>query len=341
VASASISGKHVEEFAQAAYGLTGLVERLGGEKDDNFVLTTECDNQYLLKVSHPHEDPQVVKLQTSVLEYLRQVSPELPVQRVVRTLAGLPDVVVEDGPLAGRGVRVTSYLEGTLLRSVGSSAALRREIGVTAARLGSALKEFDHSGAHRPLLWDLGQTSGLRPLIDELPGTEDRSLLAAELDRFTSEAVPMLESMRSQVVHNDLSTDNILVTPDASHVCGILDFGDLVHTKLINDVAIAASYQLSDSRDPTDEAIEVVAGYHATNRLTKEEISLLPHLILGRVLMWVIIPKWRSARMPENNAYVLRNAERSWSLLLRLRNVPLDDFAARLHAACERESADD
>jgi hypothetical protein len=52
------------------------------------------------------------------------------------------------------------------------------------------------------------------------------------------------------------------------------------------------------------------------------------------VLMWVIIPKWRSARLPANNAYVLRNAERSWSLLLTLLDVPHDDFAELLHQAC-------
>jgi hydroxylysine kinase len=336
-----VSEEHVIEFARNAYGLVGSVQRLGGEKDDNFVFTSETDERYLVKVSHPYEDPKVVDLQTFALEYLQRVSPELPVQRVVRSLSGSPDVVVQDGPLAGRSVRVTSYLEGTLLRSVESTSALRREIGVTAALLGYALKEFNHSGASRPLLWDLSQVSSLRPLTDELPGNDDRNLLATELDRFITEVIPRLGPLRTQAVHNDLSTDNLLVSSDASRVTGILDFGDLVHTQLVNDVAIAASYQLSEKPDPTNEAIEVVAGYHATNRLSQEEISLLPQLIAGRVLIWNIIPKWRSAKASENNAYVLRNADRAWSLLLRLRDVPFDDFAARMRGACERESAND
>jgi hydroxylysine kinase len=329
-----ISEKHLSEFVTASYGLDGSVQRLGGEKDDNFVLTTEHGESYLVKIAHPHENPRVVSLQTSVLEYLSHASPGLPVQRVVRTLDGVSDAAVSEGPLAGRRVRVTSYLEGTLLRTVGSTPALRREIGATAARLDEALKGFDHVGLRRSLLWDVGQAAKLLPLLDGLPATDERRLLQGELDHFVTEVLPRLRSLRTQAVHNDLSTDNLLVSPDGDSLAGILDFGDVIQTQLVNEVAIAASYQLSKSRDLTNEAIDVVAGYHATTPLADEEIDLLPRLIVGRVLMWVIIPKWRSARLPANNAYVLRNAERSWSLLLTLLDVPHDDFAELLHQAC-------
>ena len=104
-----------------------------------------------------------MNLQTGVLEYLEGVAPHLPVQRVVRSLSGLSDVVVRSGPLAKRAVRVTSYLDGLLLRSVTPTAALRREVGVTAARLSCALRDFDHPAAHQPLLWDLQHAVRLRP----------------------------------------------------------------------------------------------------------------------------------------------------------------------------------
>lgn len=332
--SRRITEKHLSEFVRASYGLNGHAQRLGGEKDDNFVLTTEYGEAYLVKIAHPNEDPEVVTLQTSVLEYLRRVAPELPVQRVVRNLEGLSDANVAEGPLAGRRIRVTSYLEGTLLRTVGSTPNLRREIGASAARLDQVLQRFDHVGLRRSLLWDISQAQKLLPLLDELPATEERRLLLRELNRFVTEVLPRLSAQRSQAVHNDLSIDNLLVATGGGSLAGILDFGDVIHTQLVNEVAIAASYQLSNSPDPVNEAIEVLVGYHATNPLTDDEIGLLPSLIVGRVLMWVIIPKWRSARMPENNAYVLRNAERSWSLLLTLLDLSLVDFADRLRRAC-------
>jgi hydroxylysine kinase len=332
--SGPITEKHVSDFVTSAYGLEGTVRRLGGEKDDNFILTTERGESFLVKVAHLYEDPDVVSLQTSVLDYLERVAPELLIPRVVRDVDGLSDAPVSGGPLAGRRVRVTTYLEGTVLRNVESTSTLRHEIGTTAAQLDHALKSFDHVGLRRALLWDIGQAKELLPLLDELPATKERQLLEVQLERFVSEVLPRLSSLRSQAVHNDLSTDNLLVTHDGRSLTGILDFGDVVHTQLVNEVAIAASYQLSASHDPTNEAVEVVAGYHATSPLTDEELNLVPELIVGRVLLWVIIPRWRSAKLPQNDAYVLRNAQRSWSVLLRLLGVAHDDFVERLHVAC-------
>ena len=334
IPSDRISEKHVIDFVSASYGLDGSLQRLGGEKDDNFVLTTSHGAPYLVKIAHPHEDPNVVSLQTSVLKHLAREAPELPVQQVVRNLNGLSDAAALEGPLAGRRIRITSFLDGELLRTVGSTSVLRRDIGATGARLDQALRGFDHVGLRRTLLWDVAQAATLLPLLDELPATEERGLLQRELDRFVTEVLPRLALQRTQAIHNDLSNDNLLVSHDGASLAGILDFGDVVHSQLVNEVAVAASYQLSKGRDPINETIDVVAGYHATTPLTDDEISLLPRLIVGRVLMWVIIPRWRSARMPTNNEYVLRNAERSWSLLLALRDVSLDNFAEQLHRAC-------
>ena len=50
--------------------------------------------------------------------------------------------------------------------------ALRRTLGVTLARLGRALREFDDPLVRRPLLWDLAQLPQLRPLLAALPHDE-------------------------------------------------------------------------------------------------------------------------------------------------------------------------
>ena len=69
------------------------------------------------------------------------------------------------------------------------------------------------------------------------------------LDRFDSIA-PQFPDWRWQVVHNDLNPHNVLCAPDApDRIAGVLDFGDMVRTPLVCDLAVAAAYRI-DRDDP-------------------------------------------------------------------------------------------
>jgi Ser/Thr protein kinase RdoA (MazF antagonist) len=140
--------------------------------------------------------------------------------------------------------------------------------------------------------------------------------------------------MRRQVIHNDLSTDNLLVGEDGDSVVGVLDFGDVVRTPALNELAVATSYQIAGEADIVGAAIDVVRAFHSVTPLDEQELALLPGLITARVVTWVTIPAWRSMRMPSNNTYVLRNAERSRALFFALTQLPSDYFADRLWCAC-------
>ena len=118
----------------------------------------------MVKFAHLRADPAVVGVQVRVLQHIESAAPGLPVPRVVPAAGGQPWTVVADGPLRGRVVHVLTYLDGELLRSVRTDHALRRTLGVTLARLGRALREFDDPLVRRPLLWDLAQLPQLRPL---------------------------------------------------------------------------------------------------------------------------------------------------------------------------------
>jgi Ser/Thr protein kinase RdoA (MazF antagonist) len=227
-------------------------------------------------------------------------------------------------------VHALSYLGGCLLRTVTTDAPLRRALGGTLAELGRALRGFDDPLVRRPLLWDLAQLPRLRPLLAERspgPGIEE------QFGRLAATLPPRLASQRTQLVHNDFSPDNTLITADGRRVGGIIDFGDVTVTALVNDVAIAVANLLADDADPFGPALDFIAGYHATTRLTTAELNLLPDLILGRVVARIIISEWRAERFPENRAYVLRNTPRAWEHLHRLLSIPGEQTAARIQEA--------
>ncbi|MGH3420749.1 MAG: phosphotransferase, partial [Streptosporangiaceae bacterium] len=137
----------------------------------------------------------------------------------------------------------------------------------------------------------------------------------------------------TQLVHNDFSPDNTLISPDGSRACGIIDFGDATVTALVNDLAIAVANMLGDGPDPFGPGLDLIAGYHAVTPLAAAELSLLPDLILGRVVARIIISEWRAERFPENRAYVLRNTPRAREHLHRLLSIPGEQTAARIQEA--------
>ena len=336
----------------ACYGLTGDLTRLPGEADDNFLLDAAgqdgAGKRYVVKFAHLRADPQVVGVQVRVLRHIEATAPGLPVPRVLaprvlapRVLAPLepaapaaqPWAAVLDGPLRGRVVHALSYLEGRLLRSVTTDPPLRRVMGATLAELGRALREFDAPLLRRPLLWDLAQLPRLRPLAAERPAGPRTDLLNGQLARLTDEILPRLAAQRRQLLHNDFSPDNTLISADGRRVSGIIDFGDVTVTALINDVAIAVANLIADDDDPLGPGLDLIAGYHAVTPLTAAELGLLPDLILGRIVARIIISEWRAERFPENRGYVLRNTPRAWEQLDRLLSIGGEQIAARIQEA--------
>jgi hydroxylysine kinase len=310
---------------RAEYGLTGELDRLPGEADDNFLLRTPAGERYVVKFAHPLTDPDVIGTQARVLSHLAATT-DLPVQQVALT---------RNGQLLSRAadriVLVVSYLPGTPMRDATMTRPLRRLLGGKLAVLAAALRELE--ARPRKLLWDIAQLPDLRPLAAELPPQHGRDLLTGLIDRFQQRTQPRLEALRTQLVHNDFNIDNILI--DDGTVSGILDFGDMTVTALANDVAIAACYHLSDAEDLVKPALDLIAGYHAVTPLSTEEQALLPDLVLARLTARVIIPRWRALRFPGNEDYIMRSTAMATAHLDRLLAVSPAEFAERIHATTE------
>lgn len=324
----------VADVVGREFGLRGTIGRLAGEVDETFRVDTAGGIAVLIKLARAGETEEAVGFQTGLLRHLEVAAPDLPVPRLRPAVNGAPYLIPRTGPLAGRIIRVTSFLPGEPLRGVPSTRPLREQIGRHLARLGQALRGYDHPAAHRDLVWDIQQVTGLRPLARAVDAVDQRKILLAEIDRFEELAGPALSGLRAQVVHNDFNSDNVLVGPDGVSVSGILDFGDATYTALVNDVAVMAAYQLSAGPDPIVTAIDAIAGYHAVTELSADELGLLPQLIRARLIARVIVPEWRVKQAPANRRYLLRNLDRTWTQLNFLLAVPDELIRRRIFDAC-------
>ena len=303
------------------WGLEGELVPLHGERDRNFRLDTGT-GRYLLKVHNPADGEEVLDLQWSALRHLRAVAPQLPVPRVVPTADGSPwqQLVGHDGRRSHAWVM--SWLDGHHPAVEELTAPVLQRWGRTSARLGRALRGFVHPAAGYPIAWDIRRLPELWPHLAAVDPAR-RAAVTAVLDRFDRHVSAELRTVRAQVVHNDLAPTNVLVDADL-HITGITDFGDMTHTALVCDLAVAAADVLGGREDGLDAVPDMLAGYHAVTPLERAELGLVADLIAGRYAATVLITAWRT----EEQGWAPEIDEEAHHQLERMLDRGLDRLAA-------------
>jgi hydroxylysine kinase len=326
------------DIARRYFDVTANAHLLSSERDQNFHLSGSDGREYVLKITNSAEDPAVTDLQTKALLHIAEANPDLPVPRLFPVGDGGYEAPLELADGTTSIVRLLSYLRGEPLHKVGGSPRQIQELASCLAELDLALRTYIHPAADHDLLWDLKQASRLRGLLVHIADVDRRTLATRFLDAFEAHALPVLPGLRAQVIHNDFNPHNVLVDAhDPERVTGILDFGDIVHSPLINDLAIAASYQLSDPRGPLPALAEFVAGYHSVVPLTEVEIDILFDLVAARQVMTVAITEWRASRYPANRTYIMRNNPRAWAGLESFAPLAREEAQKVLRRACGME----
>jgi hydroxylysine kinase len=250
-----------QRLLESQWGVVGAtLTRLDTERDDSFRVATG-GGDYLLKVAHPSDDPLYVNLQTAAMAYVAEQSP-LPVQGILLTVEGEIEPEVD-----GRVARLLTWLPGSTEHHLDPF-----EAGRTLGQLSDALSTFDHPAAHRDFVWDVARLDLVRDLLERFPSDEVAEVFALwdSLD---------LSGLPQQVIHNDFHPGNVL--SDGSQITGVLDFGDVVYTARVVDVAIALCYFGWEH--------DLVDGFSSIVRLTTEEREVLPALVAARYAQRILL----------------------------------------------------
>jgi 4-aminobutyrate aminotransferase-like enzyme/Ser/Thr protein kinase RdoA (MazF antagonist) len=323
-------------MARALFGVAGTADRLVSERDQNFGLTTADGSRWVLKISNEVEDPAVVDMEVEAVRHVALMDPALPVA-VPRLAESGAAVVQVPGRSGGQHqVRLIPFLPGQHVEPSGLSLTALAEIGGTTARLARAMRAFFHPAAGRTILWDLKHLGALRPHLDAIAEPDRRALVERALERFDRHVAPALPTLRSQVIHNDLTLDNLLM--DGDRVAGILDFGDMAHTALVLDLPAMLQSVLRGRSDPFEAAASAIGGYVQVTRLEAEEADLLADMLAARMVQTVLISVWRTADYPDN-AYIRGWLEPAYELLDWLEGAGWDVARRRLADAAGRPSA--
>jgi hydroxylysine kinase len=321
-------------LALRLYGIGARARRLDTEKDDTFALREPTGRRLIMKVANPAETPSEIDFQVHLLRHLAQRDPTLPIPSVIADPDGRPFTAIDDAAGQPRLVRLLTFVDGVPLDRVPTSAAQRRHIGTVLARLRHGMADFEHPGADRPLAWDVRHLLDLAGDLDAVPDPEHRTALGLGLERFAA-IQRAVSGLRRQVLHNDFSRSNLIAArDDPDRLAGVIDFGDAVETAIAIDVSTALLNQLPRElgddlgSDMFSAGRDLLDGYLELAELTVEELELLAHLVMGRVIARALITYHRAALFPENAAYIMRNTDQGWAQLAWFLARSPDDVSA-------------
>ena len=338
--SPAFSATEAAAIAADMFGLVGTAAPLGSERDQGFLICGPAGPVGVLKISNAGEDRSIVDMETAAALHVLAADPSLPVSAPLIAVGGDPAA----GPAAYRAlagdatgvehiVRACTFMRGTAsIDPLELDGDALFDHGVMNARLGVALRSFFDPSAGRVLLWDVQHALDLRPMADAIQDPAHRALVDGVLDRFEASVLPRWSSLRSQVIHGDVTLDNALVD-DRGRISGIIDFGDMSHSALVCDVS-AALESLLAGRAPEDVvplAMRFIDGYRSVTPLEPLELAVIPDLLSARLATVAVLFGWRANRYPDN-AYLRGWEARLWPLLSYLEGDGGDLLRGRLRA---------
>jgi 4-aminobutyrate aminotransferase-like enzyme len=306
---------------------------LAGERDQNFRVEVADGQRFLFKISNPADDRPVLDMQAAALRHIEQVDPGLPVMRARPTTAGEPWVEVPGPDSRIYPARLFTFLPGRVTVNTTLTTEAIWAHGQVTARLGRALRGFFHPAADYEILWDITRLPQLRPLLTHLSDPPRRAQVERVLDRFEARIAPALPRLRAQVIHGDMSLDNVLFSDDL-RVSGIVDFGDMTHAPLICDLAIAIADVLHGRADAIAAADAMIGGYVSVTPLEDEEAGLLADLVAARLATEVTVTAWRQGLYPDNAAYAASGEPGARAFLDAIEAMGVDAVARRFREAC-------
>ncbi|WP_245440455.1 phosphotransferase enzyme family protein [Neorhizobium sp. T25_13] len=293
-----ISGALLERH----YGLTGSIVPLSSEVERTVAVNLADGRRLILKTSMRPEAVDSFDFQTAALSELQGASGFIAPE-VLRTSNG--GLMFDQDGVCGY---LQTRIDGIPLHQATPTPDLLFRTGYALARLDLALEPVSVAAAHRPILWQLGCWPHLIELEQYLPPGLTADCVRIAMADYVEFVEPQISNVAWQVVHNDPSPFNMMVT---GQEMGFIDFGDGCWSPRIQDLAIGASHVVRDPTLPLGGAEHLIAGYASVTPLSALEAKLLVGLMRARQSALLLVNYWRSHLFPADAQYIKKNVARA------------------------------
>ena len=321
------------------------VTELAGELDRTYRVLAESGSTYCVKTRGTNRDAaddsvdnavdSAADLEFDVLTHL-QAQSDVAVPTLVPAASGAFQWTDEK-----QVIWVLDWVDGMRWADLPwRSPALARQLGHQARLLSRSLAEFDHPAAHRTHHWDLRRLDESIALHQNEAASDRHRAAVDRVRQLVQEVEPLLAELPQSVVHQDLNDHNVLVrmVDGEASVAGIIDFGDVLHSATIAELAVAVAYATLRTEHPIDAAAGVVAGWQGDEPLDDAELRVIFPLALGRLMVNALTWSARSAAQPE---YADARSRHTWQTIEKLVHASPRFVEERFRTTCGVVGSDD
>ena len=148
--------------------------------------------------------------------------------------------------------------------------------------MNSWLRDFENSTLHREFDWDLAAPLAVIEKHHSLVNDKNLKIfISSTVSDYKEIVVPLLDKLDWSIIHNDANDYNVIIDYNNDHqirspfVSGFIDFGDMIHSLSIGDLAVLIAYSILEKDDPLEIASLIIEGYNEVNKISNEEIEAL------------------------------------------------------------------
>jgi 4-aminobutyrate aminotransferase-like enzyme/Ser/Thr protein kinase RdoA (MazF antagonist) len=333
----SFSADSVRKKVRDLYGIDGTLETLPAEWDQNFQLESAEAGTFVVKIANRARSVEELDFQNAAMNLLADHWTSGTSPQVVLSQSGDDICSISDSDGMIYLMRVLTFLPGQPLAMAGPlcDRTLDR-LGYAMGELDRCLLEFVHPAMKRYLRWDLRWAEWISSYTFHIPNVRRRGIVERLLLQHRARVVPELHNLPTSVIHNDANDDNILLetTPEGGwHIAGLLDFGDMLWSHTINELAVMCAYAILRMDDPVRVIARIAAGYHRARPLTELEIRAIFPLICMRLCMSVTTSAIAAEDDPHNEHRQVSD-RLAWAMLERLEPIDWRDAENDVREAC-------
>ena len=305
----------MKEAILKAFGILPLdIKRLNGYENENYLVTAK-DAQYIFKTYPSTKNTfSLINAECLALIHLQQkggCKTPIPIPFISGEYVKTIHINNQE-----KCCRMLSFLPGSFLGDIKPNKSLMANLGAFLADLNQKLDGF-HSDAIRARNydWDLQNLTLNRKHISAIPDPKQRRIVAYFFQKFDLLVSPYVPELRKSYIHSDFNEWNVLAEGDQA--LGLIDFGDIVYSPLINEVATALCYLSYDKDTFFDWTTPFLKAYHKIIPLKKKEIGLLYYLIATKLCISVCQSAKARLLQPENK-YASVSENNAWKMLHKL-----------------------
>ena len=267
----------MEKLLIEEFGINPIeIIKINGYDNLNYLIKTNSKN-YILKT---YEDLTLINLIQSETKVLLFLNDNLYPKPIPFLNGENVRIIQING--TSKIYRLLSYLKGKFLGEINQTKEIIASFGKSLAKLNKRLLDWnDIHIKSRQLEWDMQHYVISKNYLNEISSTKVRKIIHYFMNQYEENVVPFFLDLRKSTIHNDVNNWNILFI--GNDVSGVIDFGDISYSHLINELAISISYTCFNKENPLEWAIAFLESYNHIFPLEKKEIEVLYYSIAMRL----------------------------------------------------------